>query len=503
MKKCIFLVGISVLAAFAANAALSPVEGPSGAFVITPGHEYNLVGSGGGYCFLDTTEPTDPIFRYWWFHQWGSQGWADNDAYWTTTTHFDVRFCGVDYPSGSTLYVGSNGLLGFIVDGMDEPVNQELPDPTLPNSVIAGWWDDLDGTEGGNIWIDRVEKDGVQALAITYQPQYFFDAPPVDPIKFQIQIYEQEYPNANNRIEFHYWDVIGDSWRDSGASATIGLENADGTDAALYSFDQAVLSNILGIRFVDQLVYESQLGPFDLLEPPDGTEITIGDRVIFRWERPSYEGDGELTFYILFADNPELTDPEELDVGSSSFKEIVFGTFGLDPGLWYWSVQCEESLMDNTRMADSVWSFDLVEVTDDTPPRVTGQNPSDGATGVPPGRNIIFHVVDDISGVDTSTIDFTCESASRSGGGAVLSIGAGANALILGQLDINDSNPLNVVCTFDPDLPLPKDTITCTVTAGLADMYGNSTTQDITWSFDVQGSGVEESSWGAIKAVFE
>jgi|GEM_PF-1618804 len=501
MKKCILLLLFTVPVVFAAGALRAPDEGSPGAFVITPGFEDNIAGSGAGYYFFDTTEPSDPIFRYWWFHQWGSQGWADNDAYWTTSVPFDVRFCGVDYPAGSTLYVGSNGIVGFAEAGMDDPINQELPDPAPPNAVIAGWWDDLDGTEGGNIWLDTDSHEGVQALAITYQPQYFADSSPVDPIKFQIQIYEQEYPGTNNRIELQYFDTFGDSWRDGGASATVGLEDATGSEAALYSFEQPVLSDVFGIRFVDELLYESQIGAFDLLTPPDGTEISIGERVTFSWQKPLYAGDGDLTFIMLFADNPELTDAYELDVGSITHKEIVFGTIGLDPGLWYWSVRCEEPLLGNTRMADSVWTFNLIEELDTTAPQVSGQHPADGAVDVPPGWDLVFHVTDDMSGVDTSTVVFTCEDSSRSEGGVALSPGD-SNALIPGVLTFDESNPLDVVCTFDPDLPLPMDTITCTVAAGLADEVGNATVQDITWSFRVRGAGVAETTWGAIKAQY-
>ncbi|MCK4594913.1 hypothetical protein KAU45_10460, partial [bacterium] len=74
---------------------------------------------------------------------------------------------------------------------------------------------------------------------------------------------------------------------------------------------------------------------------------------------------------------------------------------------------------------------------------------------------------------------------------------------ISGSLDINDDDPNDVICTFDPDDPLPPDTITCTVAAGLADDLGNVTDSDIVWSFDVIGSGVDDNAtWGQIKAEF-
>jgi hypothetical protein len=501
MKKCILLLLFAVAAVFAAGALRAPAEEPPDAFCITPGFEDNIAGSGAGYYFFDTHEPSDPPFRYWWFHQFGSQGWADNDAYWTTSIPFDVRFCGVDYPAGSTLYVGSNGIVGFTEAGMDEPINQNLPDPNPPNAIIAGWWDDLDGSSGGNIWLDQDSHDGVQALAITYQPQYFVDSAPSDPIKFQIQIYEQEYPGTNNRIELQYFDTIGDSWRDGGISATIGLENADGTDAALYSFEQSVLSDVFGVRFVDQLLYDSRLGPFDLLAPPDGTEITIGDRVTFSWGDSAYVGGGELTYYILIADNPELTDPHEVSAGSSTHKDIVFGTIGLDPGLWYWSVRAEESLIGNTRLADSVWTFNLNEQLDSTPPHVSGQSPANGESEVQPDVNVTFHVTDDMSGVDTSSIVFVCKDSSPAGNGAFLGAG-GSNAILPGVFTFDDADLLDVVCTFDPDQPLPPDTITCKVAAGLKDLAGNATTGPVIWTFKIHGAAVTETSWGALKAQY-
>ena len=452
MKRCVS----ALLAVAAATLAASALRAPEDSgYAAAPLYGDSHWGSDGGYYFFDSTEPSDPIFRYWWFYHAGSTGWADNDAYWTTYVHFDVRFFGVDYPAGSTLYVGSNGLVGFVEEGMDEPINQRLPDPEPPNGLIAGWWDDLDGSQGGNIHLDRKEKDGVRALAITYQPQYFADGAPADPIKFQIQIYEQEHPGTNNRIEVHYYDVYGDSWRDEGNSATVGLESPDGSQAALYSYDEPVLTDLLGVRFIDQRVHDSQLGPFDLLAPPDGSEITIGQRVVFRWERPTYAGDGELNFRLIFADNPELTNPvAELNAGSSNFKEVIFGSFGLDPRTWYWSVKCTESTLGITRWAKSVWSFNLVEVQDDTPPWVTGQHPADGASDVPVSSDIIFHAADDLSGVETSSIVFTCESA---GPGGRATKPGGTNGLIPGQLDIDDSDPLDVVCVFNPDEPLPPD----------------------------------------------
>ncbi len=73
---------------------------------------------------------------------------------------------------------------------------------------------------------------------------------------------------------------------------------------------------------------------------------------------------------------------------------------------------------------------------------------------------------------------------------------------IAGDLDLDDTDPLDVICTFDPtDDFYPTDPITCTVAAGLADTKGNEMEEDFVWSFDM--SAVEESTWGEVKAGFE
>jgi len=143
---------------------------------------------------------------------------------------------------------------------------------------------------------------------------------------------------------------------------------------------------------------------------------------------------------------------------------------------------------------------------DSNPPEVTGLNPADGAVGVPVETRIVFHVVDDISGVDVATIEFTVEALESVHNFALaFSVGGlSPTGVISGVLHIDDIDPLDVVCTFTPDADLPyANTITCTVAAGLADVLGNKTRQDIGWSFGTEDNpGVANCTWGEIKALY-
>ncbi|HUT98215.1 MAG TPA: Ig-like domain-containing protein [bacterium] len=142
------------------------------------------------------------------------------------------------------------------------------------------------------------------------------------------------------------------------------------------------------------------------------------------------------------------------------------------------------------------------------PPYVTGMDPDDGDTGVPVDTNIVFHCVDDFFAIDLDTIDFTARDTTLSGGRAVSASAAiSANfesaRSIAGDLDLDDTDPRDVVCTFTPADPLNgDDAITCTVAAGLANRYDIEMEEDFVWSFTTEELNVVQTSWGAIKAEF-
>ena len=142
---------------------------------------------------------------------------------------------------------------------------------------------------------------------------------------------------------------------------------------------------------------------------------------------------------------------------------------------------------------------------DTAPPYVGGMYPGEGEYG-PIDTDIVFHCKDDDSGVDTTTIDFTARDTSLAGGraigrGAAVGSAHSPNRTIPGDLNVDDSDPRDVVCTFNPDDELPWDTITCTVDGSLADRLGYEMGEDFVWWFTTIWD-VEEASWGALKTAF-
>jgi hypothetical protein len=150
----------------------------------------------------------------------------------------------------------------------------------------------------------------------------------------------------------------------------------------------------------------------------------------------------------------------------------------------------------------------VVSAQDTDPPYVDEVYPEDGDYDVPRNTDIVFHCKDDRAGVDVDTIDFTVRDTSLGtaitrGAGELSGVSPKPTYIIDGDLDIDDSDPNDVVCTFDPYDPLPPlGIITCTVAAGLADEVGNEMVEDFVWIFETAElwDVVDEASWGEVKA---
>ncbi|HUT98961.1 MAG TPA: Ig-like domain-containing protein [bacterium] len=200
------------------------------------------------------------------------------------------------------------------------------------------------------------------------------------------------------------------------------------------------------------------------------------------------------TFYIAFEQVGGYPNCDSMGVDASSGSHNWTGY----QGSW------GNSTSFGDFMLRCYWDGEPIE--DFQPPEVTGMDPDDGEVGVSVETTIVFHVVDDISGVDVATIELTVEDTSLNIHSFAVALSAGGLSpagVISGVMYIDDTDPLDVVCTFTPDDDLPyTDTITCTVAAGLADERGNETSQDVVWDFSTEDVGVKNSTWGEIKALY-
>ena len=108
-------------------------------------------------------------------------------------------------------------------------LNQNLPDPALPNNVLAPFWTDLNPGAGGKVWIN-VLTDGVNTWIVVE-----FENVPV-------------WSNVNTTNTFQVWIGIGSDTNDvsftygaisggDGGFATVGAENEDGSRGSTIYLD--------------------------------------------------------------------------------------------------------------------------------------------------------------------------------------------------------------------------------------------------------------------------
>jgi hypothetical protein len=131
--------------------------------------------------------------------------------------------------------------------------NVAMPAPAQPNSLLAVLWDDLTPVPG--LTHVRSAESGVapsRVFTIEWIDAAFLVGPPgPERMQFQAKLYE-----TTGVIEFHYCSMAlngGVLTRLTGATSTVGLENAAGTDAMQFEFNTAntVISGG-GVRFVPQ-----------------------------------------------------------------------------------------------------------------------------------------------------------------------------------------------------------------------------------------------------------
>jgi len=133
---------------------------------------------------------------------------------------FPFLFYGV---SVAEVYISSNGFISFSSgQGTGGWEGGPIPNPLVPNNIIAGFWEDLNPTyeDSGKIsYATIIGKDGNQEFVVEFEkvPHYYNESP----VTFQIILHE-----GSNNIELQYDIAMGDK---DPEPFTIGIENDDGT----------------------------------------------------------------------------------------------------------------------------------------------------------------------------------------------------------------------------------------------------------------------------------
>lgn len=157
----------------------------------------------------------------------------------TVELPFAFSYYGVEY---FDVQVVTNGYLVFGGSPAGAFINTALPNPRIPNGVVAVFWDDLTPDTGGGVWVETVGVEGQRRFIVTWlETPRFRD---IGAGTFQVILEE-----GSNAIVMQYLDVeFGDVRYDWGAAATVGVESPSGLVGTTFAFDQPVLQAYQGQR---------------------------------------------------------------------------------------------------------------------------------------------------------------------------------------------------------------------------------------------------------------
>jgi hypothetical protein len=202
----------------------------------------SIDGSGGpdefGYEWIDSNEPNGP--QYVWEDIVSTGTLVEN---WVPTGTWDPKdegFAG-PFPLGFTfkfygiekteIYVASNGFFHFSPLTANTITNASIPNTAHPNDYIAPFWDDLDGRTQGTV---HYKQDGNRfIMQFTNWQKYSGQGS----LTFQVVLY------SSGKIMYYYNDMVGTL-----NSATVGIENGDGTIGLQVAYNSTYVENNLAVK---------------------------------------------------------------------------------------------------------------------------------------------------------------------------------------------------------------------------------------------------------------
>ncbi|MCA2221707.1 S8 family serine peptidase [Nonomuraea aurantiaca] len=154
------------------------------------------------------------------------------------TLPFPVPFYGVGQ---SKAWISTNGFATFATDKVVTGSNGKLPSSGTPNNAVYPYWDDLVMDADSGVYTGVTGTAPHRQFVVEWRNAKFYSAAD-QRISFAALLGE------DGTMSYRYKDI--ESEREKGTSATIGIENAAGTDALQYANEEAALSNGQGLTFI-------------------------------------------------------------------------------------------------------------------------------------------------------------------------------------------------------------------------------------------------------------
>ncbi len=275
------------------------------------------LGSGGpdafGYAWIDSDEEGGPEVEFQdisgtgdevTFVQQGSFP-AGDEGYADIELPFDFPFYGMDY---STVRVVANGFLTFSDFASNSFINTAIPSPGAPNNLIAPFWDDLDMsvTNGGTVYTGTL-PDGRFVVQFDQVKRYFDSS---SSLTFQAIL------GPEGDIEFQYGSMAASTL----ASATVGIENADGTVGLEVASNEPYITSDKAVLFFSPVIWATVSPNEGTIDEGESADVTV---MVDATELPAGIYTAELLIETNDPDAQEVIVPITLTVEEDNVTSIV------------------------------------------------------------------------------------------------------------------------------------------------------------------------------------
>jgi subtilisin family serine protease len=194
-----------------------------------------------GYTFKDSEEPDGPVYEWVDISAIGtpvawSNGTVDDGYTDPIPMGIGFEFYGVVYNS---IVISTNGWLSFLPQTNSHLYNENIPDESTPNAIIAVEWDDMDGGTEGQVYYYYDTQNNLFIVSWVDWPYYQYPDGTA-PHDFQAIL------DANdNSITLQYGEIDGDYQAD----ATIGIESETGMVGLGYAYNNSTVTTGMAIKF--------------------------------------------------------------------------------------------------------------------------------------------------------------------------------------------------------------------------------------------------------------
>lgn len=255
------------------------------------------------------------------------EGYYDDRSWGPLNIGFNFVFYGNTY---NRFYVTSNGLVIF-GSGSNDYTEDPIPFTSSPSNFIAAFWDDIVINPSGKILYTTIGASPNRKCIIQWTNMGFY-ASTVLMGTFSVILYE-----GSNNIQIQYRSIIDNtSARSHGSSASIGIENSNGTSGIQYAYhnstaissEQAILFHPSGSTYTlnSSAVYDGVYLTKNINLPEPGipklvnpaNNGIIGTSQKFKWTSSS-----NASYYTLkISTNSDISGSFDYNTGTNTTYDI-------------------------------------------------------------------------------------------------------------------------------------------------------------------------------------